>query len=145
MPYADPEKQKAFLRGYYKNRREQYHERSVAWRKAHPKETAAIQKRCAEKHAALRSARRRERTLVEHGLEPGAKERMFADQGGVCACCGDEISLNMASPQRGVIDHNHATGVVRSLLCSNCNVGLGMFKDNPGRLALAISYLKERA
>ena len=31
----------------------------------------------------------------------------------------------------------------RGILCSNCNVGLGYFKDKPTLLAMAIKYLME--
>ena len=41
------------------------------------------------------------------------------------------------------IDHNHTTGKVRGILCSNCNTGLGMFRDSTLNLANAIVYLKE--
>lgn len=40
------------------------------------------------------------------------------------------------------IDHNHKTGKYRGLLCDNCNLGLGHFKDSPTLLALAIEYLR---
>jgi hypothetical protein len=39
------------------------------------------------------------------------------------------------------VDHGHETGEVRGLLCSNCNLGLGYFKDNPKYLEGAIKYL----
>ncbi len=39
------------------------------------------------------------------------------------------------------IDHCHISGKVRGLLCSNCNTGLGMFKDDPNLMAVAIKYL----
>jgi hypothetical protein len=45
------------------------------------------------------------------------------------------------TPQSATIDHCHATGRVRGVLCSRCNLGLGYFRDNPENLANAVSYL----
>ena len=50
-----------------------------------------------------------------------------------CWICGSTKRLH--------IDHNHATGSPRGLLCHGCNVGIGHFVDDPGRLARAIEYL----
>lgn len=41
------------------------------------------------------------------------------------------------------IDHCHKTKVVRGILCSNCNKGIGMFKDSIKNLQNAINYLKD--
>jgi len=59
---------------------------------------------------------------------------MLAEQGGVCAIC-------KAAPAAHV-DHDHATGRVRALLCFNCNGGLGQFKDNPVALHAAAYYVQ---
>lgn len=43
------------------------------------------------------------------------------------------------------IDHCHKKKVFRGMLCSNCNRGLGYFKDSPTLLKKAIAYLKRRS
>lgn len=52
---------------------------------------------------------------------------------GKCEVCGSTEDL--------CIDHCHDTGIVRGLLCSSCNKGLGFFKDDPVLLTEAIKYL----
>ena len=56
-----------------------------------------------------------------------------------CAICRvHEMKLT-----RGLyVDHNHKTGKVRGLLCTNCNTALGMLEDSPELLTKAIEYLK---
>jgi hypothetical protein len=60
-------------------------------------------------------------------------------QDGYCAICG----RHQSEFQRGLcIDHDHATGKIRGLLCFSCNGGLGQFADSIERLEVAIAYLK---
>ena len=58
-------------------------------------------------------------------------------QGGVCAICS-------APPgeRRLGWDHCHETGQGRGILCHRCNVGIGMFRDDPELLTAAIEYLQ---
>lgn len=52
-----------------------------------------------------------------------------------CSICGSHEKLH--------IDHDHSNGKVRAALCHYCNVGLGVFKDDPEKLKRAIEYLDE--
>jgi len=43
-----------------------------------------------------------------------------------------------------VVDHNHETGDVRGVLCSTCNLILGLVKDSPERLEMLALYVKQQ-
>jgi hypothetical protein len=73
------------------------------------------------------------------GLDSGEYELMLTSQDGVCAICKNECSVKPSL----AVDHDHITGKVRGLLCSNCNNGLGRFKDNVELLSNAIGYLNK--
>ncbi len=110
-------------KAYYEANKEKLRECGKAWREANQ-----------EKIRENRLMRFYKMTLDEYNS-------MDQSQGGVCAICG--------KPNRNggrlAVDHDHTTGVVRGLLCSHCNAGLGQFLDNEDVLASAISYLRERA
>lgn len=77
----------------------------------------------------------------QYGISALEYDRMLWKQNGRCAICGVEGN----GGRRLVVDHDHKTGAVRSLLCDGCNQGLGAFKENPDALRAAISYLLEHA
>jgi hypothetical protein len=60
-------------------------------------------------------------------------------QNHACAIC--KIGFD-DFPKGPACDHNHFTQTPRGLLCSQCNSGLGMFKDNPALLEVAAAYLR---
>ena len=41
-----------------------------------------------------------------------------------------------------MVDHNHSTGKIRALLCSNCNTAIGLLKEDIPRVERLIEYLK---
>lgn len=41
------------------------------------------------------------------------------------------------------MDHNHATGTNRGLLCAKCNAAIGLFGEDTERMTSAISYLEK--
>lgn len=59
-------------------------------------------------------------------------------QDGLCRIC----SKKNENGERLWIDHNHQSGNVRGLLCKKCNLGLGMFNDDPYILLSAFKYLR---
>jgi hypothetical protein len=84
------------------------------------------------------SVRRRNLKYV-YGLDRLKYEEMLAKQKGLCAIC-----VGLPGVRALGVDHDHATGLIRGLLCSNCNRGIGHFKDKPELLREAAEYL-ERA
>ena len=69
---------------------------------------------------------------------------MWEKQEGKCAICGALGVLVGSDNESGmVLDHDHATGVVRGLVCRSCNAGLGAFKDNVAAMQKAAVYLTE--
>lgn len=57
--------------------------------------------------------------------------------GGNCEICGKPPKRELS------VDHDHATGAVRGLLCRNHNIGLGFFQDDIALLEASILYLKK--
>lgn len=70
-------------------------------------------------------------------------DRMFAEQGGVCAICFQpETEKRLGKSLPLVVDHDHANGLPRALLCGSCNRGLGKFRDSPDLLRKAALYIE---
>ena len=61
--------------------------------------------------------------LKQKDIKP-LREQMYVDQVGCCTICGQEIY-----PGEEVLDHDHASGHVRSVLHRDCNVLLGKIEN----------------
>ena len=72
-----------------------------------------------------------------YGVTPERFADMLAEQDERCAICRKTFK----DARDTHIDHDHATGAVRDLLCGNCNPGLGKFLDDPALLRAAADYL----
>lgn len=75
--------------------------------------------------------------MYSYGITPVEYDKILEDQSGVCAICGEQCSCR----GRLAVDHDHRTGVVRGLLCNNCNRSLGLLKDSREVLLSAVAYL----
>lgn len=76
--------------------------------------------------------------LLRFNLAPELYDAMLAAQNGVCRLCLEPC----ASGRRLAVDHDHETGRIRALLCSNCNRGVGLLRDRPWLLERAATYLR---
>lgn len=80
------------------------------------------------KRRALDPSLVRRGNLRKYGLTIDSFNEMAARQDGRCAICRQPETLvgrGTATPQNLSVDHDHATGTVRGLLCGRCNRGLG--------------------
>lgn len=74
-----------------------------------------------------------------YGLAPGTIESVLERFGNKCGICGATESSGRKKELH--VDHDHATGEIRGLLCNHCNMGIGHFKDDVSLLREAIRYL----
>lgn len=92
-------------------------------------------------------AQRNHHLTKKYGMDIDEFEAWWIVFRGKCGICNEPMTRPEKS--RGQImtcvsvDHCHETGKVRGLLCSGCNKGLGMLKDNINILKNAIKWLGE--
>ena len=83
---------------------------------------------------------RRERFMREvYKITPADFDRMLSTQGHRCAICRTDDPRGHGQWH---IDHDHVTGDVRGLLCTDCNTGIGSLKDDPDVLVAAAEYVR---
>jgi hypothetical protein len=108
----------------------------------HPKGVAGLASECRScskerrRRPEVRRVRRESKLRAQYGLTAERYESLLEAQGGGCAICGEA--------PRGrhlAVDHDHETGVIRGLLCTRCNRGIGVFCDDPVLLGAASLYL----
>lgn len=115
-------------------------ERVRQWQRANPERVKAKQ---AEYQADGRKSisNRKSHLKRKYSMTIEEYDEMLAGQGGGCAICGrpprPDISLH--------VDHDHATGKIRALLCFRCNNALGDFLDDETLLREAARYLARAA
>ena len=98
--------------------------KSKAWRQANPE-----QSRASITNATLR---------LKYGITLSDYEFMLASQEGGCKVCG-----LAPTKHRLHVDHCHATGKVRGLLCQPCNVSIGKMRESPELLRALATYIEE--
>lgn len=78
------------------------------------------------------------RVMNTYGLEKGEYAQLYLFQGGKCALCRRATGAS----RKLSVDHDHATGLVRGLLCRPCNTMLGHARDSTKFFLRCIWYLR---
>lgn len=76
--------------------------------------------------------------MRRYGISVERYESMLEAQGGCCAIC-----KKVQTGRRLFVDHDHATGAVRGILCQKCNSGIGMLGDTSNGVRSALAYLEK--
>lgn len=69
-----------------------------------------------------------------YNLDIRVIEAAIALQDGKCAIC-KKLTKKLC------VDHSHATGAFRGMLCRSCNFAIGYLHDDPARCLVAAEYL----
>lgn len=131
LDYSNYHKSKSTKDGYGYRCRECDREARLKYREANKERFAEVSRRKALK--------------FKYGISLEEYEAILEKQGHSCAICktkengvpGKRRSWNWS------VDHCHASGRIRGLLCNQCNRGLGMLGDTVESLQKALDYLKK--
>ena len=112
---------------YLKNRKRALLTRKL-WKRNNPNKVKSLKYK---QQAKNRQLQRR------HGITLEYFNNLLKIQNNECAICGNKFRNNKDT----CVDHDHNTGKIRQLLCFNCNIGIGKFRDSIVLVEKALSYL----
>lgn len=126
MSLKDPEKRREYHRKWLQQKKAEY---MAGWRSTH------------------RENIKRNYLKRAFGITVEEAVSMWEKQGCACAVCSTPLRTPAeygTIDERGAmahVDHNHATGEIRGILCDKCNRGIGYLKDSVANLQAATAYL----
>ena len=127
------QEKKEQIAAYEKMRRERDREKRRAYTRKWELENP--DKRRAKGRRSTLHNGRKYRLSKRHGISLDEYADLYRQQQGLCLICNTYHKVL-------AVDHSHAKGHFRGLLCKNCNSGLGFFYDNVESLQQAIYYLR---
>lgn len=134
MPHKDPVVRRAYVRKRYA----EIPRVKVAQATASRKWWISNLGDAARKRRNTLNVKRKSHLKQRYGLTVEQHEAMSVAQNHLCACCGGPFAYKKC------VNHDHATGQVRGLVCYHCNIAIA-WAENPRsleRLALARKYLE---
>ncbi len=164
--YPRTEAQAAYQREFYQANKEKILAQQRTYYLENPGRRAEVSKKTYEKNKdkILIKRKKRQEDLGQefrdtqknywlkstYGITIEDYNRMLEAQSGVCAICENPPTGTMKKGSKIVpmvlaVDHDHNTNIVRSLLCLNCNTGIGGLKENPAFLRKAADMIEFHA
>jgi len=95
-------------------------------------------------YAANKDYHRNKHLRNSFGITSVEYNRLLSKQNGLCAICGHPDLFDKGG-KRLAVDHDHATGTVRGLLCAKCNMGIAFLRDSSQTALKAAAYLRLHA
>jgi hypothetical protein len=149
MPHKDPQAKAEYARQYRAANREKIRENSKRyWQKNKARCAAANLKYRSENQDRVKElnqlwwAANKDRLVAEkYGLTLEEYQQMLDATEGKCPICSVELVFEGKSAARACVDHDHATGKIRGIVCSRCNLLIGKAKDDAALLMRAAEYL----
>ena len=130
------------LNTFAKNSKGKFGHKTVCKPCSNKEQKKLVRKRKEEDIEKWRRFRWEKHIKSAYGLTPEDYWSLAKEQGYGCAICDTKDNFVAQNPDRLYVDHCHATGKVRGLLCYHCNTLLGLSKDSIPTLERAISYLE---
>lgn len=106
--------------------------------------TRAAQTYCSGRCWDRKERRRKAAKPPRMQVSPTFYAQLVSTYGNACNICGAASGGNSRG-DRLAVDHDHATGMIRGLLCHRCNTAIGLLRDNRGLLEQAAKYLFARS
>lgn len=129
----------AAKRAEYERNKDRAAEYMKGWRERNPEKIAAYNRS---------PDRREDRLRRTHGISLDQFHEMWERQDGRCPICLRELPREYmtreelaAAPVKPHVDHSHDDDVIRGLLCSTCNQGIGLLREDPEMFRRAAVYL----
>jgi hypothetical protein len=152
------DRRRHYSKQWRKDNADKCKEVAKAWKESNLDKVKETQKRSYEKHKDKRievskiwksnnsdkvfKSYRRSWIKRKYGLSVDVYDLLVSRQQGLCAICNkEETAIIAGNIKLLAVDHDHATGNIRGLLCQSCNCLIGHSKDNISILREAIQYL----
>lgn len=124
--HADPEKSRKKNKEQHAKHAVKRRASAAKWAKDNPERARRNRLRASRRNA---------------GVDPLAAEALLAKHDGRCDCCG----VTAPGGRWGWnVDHDHATGRLRGILCHNCNTAIGKLGDTLEGVLKAVRYLERQ-